>query len=145
MTYGINMKLLIAAIIVLHIFLNYPLEAQEKTSVGKKNLLLFEIASSIDEYKSKTITLRLKLKYIDKIFEKITFYDAKNHDIEFDISSRQLKKMLAADMINIHEGLEYNVTFTIQNVGNLGHIVAELKGFKPVLLDTFPDSDIKDN
>ncbi len=48
-------------------------------------------------------------------------------------------------MINLHEGLEYNVTFTVQNVGNMGQIIAELKGFKAVLLDDIPDAGMRRN
>jgi len=97
-----------------------------------------EIAASINTYKTKTITLRLRLKQVDRIFEKIVFYDTKNHDIEFSISDRDLKKGLAADMLNVHQGLEYNVTFTVRDAGSAGNILADLKGFKPVILDALP-------
>lgn len=137
------MKVIAVVISILIAFMCFPLVAQEKVAEEKRNPLLIEIAASIETYKSKTITLRLKLKHVDKIFEKITFYDAKNHDVEFDISARQLKKKISVDMLNIHEGLDYNVTFTVQNVGNLGQIIAELKGFKPVLLDAVPESGEK--
>lgn len=140
-----NMNLMKLLILSFFIFSFLPLSAQEKVSTGKINTLITEISAAINEYKSKTITLRLKLKCVDKIFEKITFYDAKNHDIEFDISTRQIKKKIAADMINLHEGLEYNVTFTVQNVGNMGQIIAELKGFKAVLLDDIPDAGMRRN
>jgi hypothetical protein len=137
-----NKKYIICLCLIITLFYVYlyPQDRQDQREAQVKNPLLTEIAASIDSYKSKTITLRLKLKHVDKIFEKITFYDAKNHDIEFDISTRQIKKKLAVDMLNLHEGLDYNVTFTVQNIGNLGQIIAELKGFKPVLLDSVPDT-----
>lgn len=116
-----------------------PLAAEEKAGDGNGEPLLSEIAASIDTYRSKTVTLRLRLKHVDKIFEKITFYDKKNHDIEFDYSPRALKKKLAADFLNAHEGMFYSVTFVVQNVGNLGEIIAELKGFKPLVLETVPE------
>lgn len=99
---------------------------------------LMEIAASIDSYKLKTVTLRLRLKTVDRIFEKITFYDTKNHDIEFDISAKETKKRLVADMLNVHQGLEYNVTFVVRDAGGAGNILADLKGFKPVILDALP-------
>ena len=114
------------------------LNPQEIKGADGKDTLLAEIAANINDYKSKTITLRLKLKHVDRIFEKIIFYDKKNHDIEFDISARDIKKRLAPDMLNLHEGMDYNVTFVVRNVGNLGGIIAELKGFKPVILDAVP-------
>lgn len=113
--------------------------AQGDARPASGDTLLAEISGNIDAYKSRTLTLRLRLKHVDKIFEKITFYDAKNHDIEFDYSPRALKKKLAADFLNIHEGMYYSVTFVVQNVGNLGEIIAELKGFKPVVLETVPE------
>ncbi len=116
---------------------------QDIKETDSRDTLLKEIAQNINAYKDKVVTLRLKLKHVDKIFEKITFYDKKNHDIEFNISDRFLKKRIAPDMLNIHEGMLYNVSFIVQNVGNLGQIIAELKGFKPVILDFFPEDDKK--
>jgi hypothetical protein len=113
--------------------------SQNINNTNAGNILLNEIAENINSYKSKTITLQLKLKHVDMVFQKITFYDKKNHDIEFGISDRFLKKRIANDMINLHEGMDYNVTFVIQNIGNLGQIVAELKCFKPVILDSVPE------
>ncbi|TFH39982.1 MAG: hypothetical protein E4G96_08325 [Chrysiogenales bacterium] len=100
--------------------------------------LLAEIASAVDSYRSKTVTLRLRLKRVDVIFEKIIFYDRKNHDIEFDMSSREIKKRLSADMLNIHEGVVYLVTFTVRDRGNLGEVIGDLLGFRPAFLDAVP-------
>jgi len=121
------------------------LQPQEIKEADNKDTLLTEIAVNINAYKTKTVTLRLRLKHVDRIFEKIIFYDKKNHDIEFDISARNIKKRIAPDMLNLHEGMDYNVTFIVQNVGNLGGIIAELKGFKPVILDAVPDGGEKIN
>jgi hypothetical protein len=132
------MKTLTPAIIMFILLTCFPLGAQEKAAEEKQNPLLSEIAASIDTYKTRTVTLRLKLKHVDRIFEKIIFYDRKNHDIEFDYSAREMKKKLAADMLNVHEGLEYNVTFTVRDRGSAGNIVADLKGFKPVIFDAMP-------
>lgn len=119
------------------------LHAQETKSPDEKVLLLKEIAENINNYKAKTITMQLKLKHLDRIFEKIIFYDKKNHDIEFDISSKITRKRLSSDMLNLHEGLDYFVTFTIQKVGNLGEVMGDLLGFKPVFLDSVPVSNEK--
>jgi len=132
-----NMKAIIAILIIFFSINIYSRDAQE---TGSRSIMLGEIAGNIGNYKSKTITLHLKLKHVDSIFEKITFYDKKNHDIEFDISDRFLKKRIASDLLNLHEGMEYNVTFVIQNVGNLGQIIGELIRFKPVLLDKVPEN-----
>ena len=131
------MKAIIAILIIFFSINIYSRDAQE---TGSRSIMLGEIAGNIGNYKSKTITLHLKLKHVDSIFEKITFYDKKNHDIEFDISDRFLKKRIASDLLNLHEGMEYNVTFVIQNVGNLGQIIGELIRFKPVLLDKVPEN-----
>jgi hypothetical protein len=133
-------------IIILTILIIFPAlycYSQEINESDNKGILLNEIVGNIANYKSKTITLRLKLKHVDAIFEKLTFYDRKNHDIEFDISDRYLKKRIATDMYNLHEGMDYNVTFIVQNVGNLGQIIAELKGFKPLILEAVPEGSTK--
>ncbi len=130
------MKKLISILLLFISISSYP---QDINEAAEKKILLSVIAGNINNYKSKTITLHLKLKHVDTIFEKITFYDKKNHDIEFDISDRFLKKRIAPDILNLHEGMEYNVTFIVQNVGNLGQIIGELKGFKPVVLEKVPE------
>lgn len=103
------------------------------------NIELGAIATDISQYRNKTLTLMLKLKNLDRIFERITFYDAKNHDIEFDISAREIRKKLRGDMLNLHEGLDYYVTFKVNDVGNLGLIIAEIFEFKPVLIHALPE------
>ena len=132
------MRVLISLAALYILMSGLALAAQEKAEGEKPDPLLSEIAASIDSYKTRTITMRLKLKYVDRIFEKIIFYDRKNHDIEFDYSSKETKKIIANDMLNVHEGLEYNVTFTVKNRGSAGNVVADLKGFKPVIFDAMP-------
>jgi hypothetical protein len=92
------------------------------------------IIADIDNYKGKTVTLELRLKHLDRIFEKIVFYDSDNIDIEFDISGKERKKALAGDILNLHEGMLYSVTFRIIGTGNLGGLLGEVSGFKPLLL-----------
>ena len=115
------------------------LPAQESTDTKERDLLLSDISSNAEKYKLKDLTLRLRLKHIDRIFEKIIFYDRKNHDIEFDISGRDRKKRLERNMRDLHEGMYYFVTFTVQKAGAAGEIVAELVGFRPVFLDKIPE------
>jgi hypothetical protein len=133
------MKILkVKCLVIALLFLAAGLYSQDKKAADERGVLLAVIAGNIAAYQSKTVTLRLKLKHVDRIFEKITFYDRKNIDIEFDISSKKIKERIAADMLNIHEGMEYNVTFVVEKAGTLGAIIAELKGFKPVFLDAVP-------
>lgn len=132
------MKISKCALLILAMLVCLPLAAQVAAPSENRQPLLMEIAASINAYKTKTLTLRMRLKQVDRIFEKITFYDSKNHDIEFDISSKETKKRLAADMLNVHQGLEYNVTFTVRDAGSAGNVIADLKGFKPVILDALP-------
>jgi hypothetical protein len=101
-------------------------------------VLFKEIISDITAYKNKTISMKLKLKNIDTIFEKITFYDPKNIDIEFDFSSKELQKKLQNDFLNLHEGMDYIVVFIVKDEGNLGRIIADLESFKPAILEKLP-------
>ena len=126
-------KKFVFILIVFVLFLNL-----NTVFAGPENILLNDIVENIDKYKKKTITLKLKLKFIDKIFGRIIFYDSKSHNIEFDISSISLKKKLKLEIINLHEGMDYFVTFTINGVGNYKLIIADLLKFKPVLLEKLP-------
>ena len=105
---------------------------------NSRPVLFKEINTDITAYKNKTISMKLKLKNIDYIFEKITFYDPKNIDIEFDFSSKELQKKLKNDFLNVHEGMDYIVTFTVKDSGNLGRITADIESFKPAILDILP-------
>ncbi len=103
-----------------------------------ENISINELIKNIEKFRKKKITLTLKLKGIDNIFEKIVFYDKKKSEIEFDISSKDAKGRISQDMLNIHEGMDFNVTFIVNGVGNLGWIIADLISFKPVVLDKLP-------
>lgn len=100
-----------------------------------------KIIASIDNYKGETVTLNLRLKYLDRIFEKIIFYDSENIDIEFDISGKERKKALANDLMNLHEGMLYYVKFKVIYTGNLGGLLGEIESFKPVILENIPQSE----
>ena len=122
-------------ITVFLLFLSWQLLGQEVL-----NIQLNDIVADISKYKNSTITMKLKLKLLDNTFEKIVFYDKKNHDIEFDISSKKVKRRLKRNMLNLHEGLDYNVTFKVIDVGNLGLVVGDLMKFSPSLFDALPEN-----
>ncbi len=104
----------------------------------EKKILLGDISSHIKDYEKKKVTLVLKLKYVDRIFQRIIFYDSKNTDIEFDISSKEMREKLKDDMLNLHRGMDYSVSFTVIKLGNLGGVIADLDSFKPVIIDRIP-------
>jgi len=108
------------------------------TFASGNNLTISSIVSDIDSYKNKSVSMTLKLKYIDRIFERIVFYDSENIDIEFDISEKELKKRLQRDMLNIHEGMACRVSFFVKGPGHLGGLMGDLQGFKPAFLDKIP-------
>jgi len=123
-------KLLIAILFILY-------QAAAFSAEGD-NTLISDIINDIDNYKNKTISINLKLKHIDKIFEKIVFYDTENIDIEFDISGKAKKKQLAKNLINIHEGMIYRVTFTVIGSGTIGGLTGDLHEFVPLIFDKIP-------
>jgi len=88
-------------------------------------------------FRNRKIVLRLKLKNVDRVFEKIVFYDKDNIDIEFDISDKKLKKNIKKDMHGIHEGMDYFVEFTVIESAS-GMIRGELHGFTPAILEKIP-------
>ena len=102
---------------------------------------LGKIIAGIHTYKDRSVTLNLWLKQVDRIFEKIVFYDSNNIDIEFDISGKERKSLLAADLLNIHEGMLYSVTFKVIGTGNLGGLLGEIESFKPVIFDLIPQNE----
>lgn len=107
------------------------------------NKLISEIIGDIDTYINKKLVINLRLKYIDRIFEKIVFYDSENADIEFDISGKAKRKELSKSLSNIHEGMIYRVTFTVIGAGNLGGLTGDLHDFTPVIIDKIPVEQIK--
>lgn len=102
------------------------------------NLTISRIVVEMDSYRNNPVTMELKLKQIDRIFEKIIFYDSENIDIEFDISAKEIKKRLSKDMLNIHEGMAYRVSFIVTGTGNLGGLIGILESFTPVFLEKIP-------
>jgi len=65
--------------------------------VEKKNRLT-SIVQSIDQYKGKSVLMIMKLRDVDYVMEKITFYDSDNIDIVFDIAGYVKKPALKKSM-----------------------------------------------
>ena len=99
---------------------------------------LTEISGSIESYKGKELSLVLRLRNFDRLFEKITFYDDDNHDISFDITGFAKLKKWKPYIRNIHEGAYYTVTFIVNDVNAGNMIIAELISFTPEYLDKLP-------
>lgn len=111
------------------------------TTLGAQDekLTLSAIVRDIESWKNKPIEMNLKLKKVDYLFEKIVFYDTDNINIEFSISDKKKKKELSGDLLNAHDGVLYSVKFTILGSGNLGGLIGELHGFKPVFSGYVPE------
>ena len=103
-----------------------------------REILIKDISKHIKRYQGKELTLLLKLKNYNTIFNKITFYDRKNYDIEFDISAKEDQKKFKQELKNLHEGMDYQVTFVIKGVSALGLIIAKLKAFSPRIYKIIP-------
>jgi uncharacterized secreted protein with C-terminal beta-propeller domain len=127
-------------IIILYVF---SASAGHLAGQGFQNILLNDIARDIASYKEKTVTLKLKFKFADNIFNKIYFYDSKNIDIVFDISVLKTGDSFRRDMVNLHQGLDYLVTFTVKDVGALGLLTGELQGFTIYALTRLPEGGEK--
>jgi hypothetical protein len=97
---------------------------------------LGDIRSSLDRYRGREVTLTLRLQHRDPWFQKVIFYDEKNHPVEFDV--HKPTKTLRQDMINFHEGMLYRVTFEVGPVGEMGILTGELIRCVPVALEKIP-------
>jgi hypothetical protein len=108
------------------------------TTIAYPQTFLYELSDNIENYKNKQVTMILKLKRYDTVFQVITFYDKKNHDITFDCLDLQKATWFMQQKLNLHPGMEYTVTFTVKGVGNLKEVIAELNYFEPVILQKLP-------
>lgn len=108
-------------------------------SQQQDNIILNDIAGNINNYKNKTITLKLKLKILDTTFDKLVFYDRKNIDIVFDITELKKNKAFQKQALNLHQGLEYHVVFTVRELTDKNNVIGDLKSFSPVILSKLPD------
>lgn len=103
------------------------------------DIILSGIRENASGYGGKTVTMTMKYKNTDRIFSTITFYDRKNQDISFDISIQQTMIEYQRDMLNLHEGLDYLVTFIVNGVDATGFIDGELIRFTPLILTLIPE------
>lgn len=113
-----------------------------KTSSGEEEgspiTRLSVIAEKMESYKGQQVMMKLRFKSVDLLFNKISFYDEKNTDIIFDISMLIKEEKFQKDMLNLHRGLYYLVTFTVRDRGDLGYINGELRNFTPFILEKIP-------
>jgi hypothetical protein len=129
------MKFLITTVVfILCINLISPIYSQ-----NEEKIILNDIAGNINNYKNKTITLKLKLKILDTTFDKLVFYDRKNIDIIFDITELKKNKAFQKQALNLHQGLEYHVVFTVRELTDKNNIIGDLKSFSPVIFSRLPD------
>ncbi len=121
--------------------INITAAAQNGMSVSDtETKTAVEILSELNEYSGKEITMRLRLKYIDRVFEKIVFYDKKNYDVEFDIN-RKVLHVPAEKIRGLHEGLEYIVNFRVKGVGGNRTLAGELLKLEPAFLVKVPENE----
>ncbi len=105
---------------------------------------LNEIADNIDNFKGKTVTMELKLKYYDHIFNVLTFYDTDNIDISFDIKELQNEPRFKKQMLNLYRGRSYTVTFEVLKRGNLGLLIGKLIEVEPSFIKNIPENHIEE-
>ena len=113
------------------------LQGQEKKASSDPEALSI-IAGEIDTYKNKSVTMTLRLKMYDRVFEKIVFYDDNNHDIEFSVEKKKISKELKGQLINLHNGMLYRVTFTVTSIGAMGLVIGDLVSFTPLVMEKLP-------
>jgi hypothetical protein len=129
------MSKLPAAAVIIILFSLTPLGLSGEAD----DLLLRDLAAGREGHEGKKITMTLKFKHVDYLFSKIYFYDRKNYDIVFDMSLQTTMDEFKTEILNLHEGLDYRVTFLFNGVGNIGLINGELISFTPVILDSIPE------
>ncbi len=103
------------------------------------NLILYDIAANIGNYKNKKVTMKLKLKNLDSTFDKIIFYDRKNVDIVFDTAVLKKEEEFRKQALNLHQGMEYYVVFTVKELTAGNNVTGDLISFTPVILSKLPD------
>lgn len=92
----------------------------------------------IEKDKGREVQFVLKLKNINKEFRTISFYDADNIDIMFDIDRYEKKPLIVKSMRNIHEGMRYKVKFVVNGKAPNGLIEGNLTEFTPAFIDNLP-------
>jgi hypothetical protein len=120
------------ALIASLIFFAAVLMGEDMTSIAL-------LKDHLTEYEGKEITMVLRLKLHDRVFEKLVFYDERNLDIEFDITRRKISHRLRKDLLNLHEGLKYRVTFKVTGKGDTGMVTGILIRAVPGLIEKIPE------
>jgi hypothetical protein len=92
----------------------------------------------IEKDNNREVLLVLKLKDINKEFRTISFYDADNIDIVFDIDRYEKKPLLVKSMRNIHEGMPYKVRFILNGKAANGLFEGTIVEFSPLFIDKLP-------
>lgn len=128
-----QLNVIIILSLIYFVFSNQNLYTQEI-----ENLKLKKISESIQSYKDKEIRIVLRLKNFDKVFEKITFYDEDNHDIEFDVKDYKKNKKLKHILLNCTNGVQYVVKFIVKEKTNNDMISGKLLTFSPYFLEKLP-------
>jgi len=113
------------------------------TAVFSDDLNLNGIAGDIKKYMDTRVTLAMRLKYYDSLFNKIVFYDTSNIDIEFTITPEDVKGKFKNQILNLHRGMDYFVTFRVLGVGGLGFVRGHLIECGPVVLEKLGDKTKK--
>ncbi|MCX7678723.1 MAG: hypothetical protein N2316_05840 [Spirochaetes bacterium] len=109
--------------------------------VYSQELLLRDLLLESDKFVGKQITMRLKLKHVDWTFGKVYFYDKKNFDVAFDISLQLEMEEYRNEIRSLREGMDFEVTFLFQGIGNVGMINGELIKFVPTILQRLPEGE----
>lgn len=105
--------------------------------VEKKNRLT-SIVQSIDQYKGKSVLMIMKLRDVDYVMEKITFYDSDNIDIVFDIAGYVKKPALKKSMRTILPGVNYRVKFIAHDTDPNGLLTGSIEFFWPEFTERLP-------
>jgi hypothetical protein len=106
-----------------------------RAQVAAKPETLTAVGESIAAMKGQALTMDLRLRNIDRVMEKIWFYDKENVDVVFDITGFLKNPVLVSSMADAHPGVVYRVMFTPESVMQQGTLEGRLQSFSPVFLD----------
>jgi len=123
-----------AIIVMSFLYLFNMVDAQDE----KQNRLT-PVISEVEKYNGKIIQMSMKLRDVDYVMEKITFYDSDNMDVVFDISGyNKRNSKLRKYMRNVIPGALYRVRFTVKSVDPDGALMGELESFWPEFSEKIP-------
>ena len=127
------MKKCLILICIVNILSTSTVRAQQPSGSVPETIsaLIAEISSA----KGRVCTMKLRLKNIDGVMEKIWFYDRDNIDVVFDMHGWEKNPVLAKSMADAHPGLQYRVVFSPENIMSQGTLEGKLVSFEPVFLE----------